>query len=273
VGLKHFDPCTILLNNSLAAGAPGILEDLYEQYLLPPLQAGWTVRRMSRHYQCHEDICKRFGKLLGLDPWLMHPLFAPCGEIAPGAQPDAPVLREQLNALLAKIRRKYREYGIRDKPFAVIKARGHLLHLASVRDVKELDALLERLPKTNPKQVAFGPTASDLLVQEGITEAGHINGAPAEPVIHTIDRYVVGGYHRVREPQAGEHTGPHGRYVPLAFPSSVQPPRLARPGRDEIAASNRFYLYGVIGRLALVAASYELEATDPQILALQEESA
>jgi len=26
---------------------------------------------------------------------------------------------------------------------------------------------------------------------------------------------------------------------------------------------NRFYMYGVIGRLAMVAASYELEATDP----------
>ena len=29
LGLKHFDPCTILLNNDLSAGAPGILEDLH----------------------------------------------------------------------------------------------------------------------------------------------------------------------------------------------------------------------------------------------------
>ena len=34
LGLKNFDPCTILLNNDLSAGAPGILEELYEQYLL-----------------------------------------------------------------------------------------------------------------------------------------------------------------------------------------------------------------------------------------------
>jgi len=26
---------------------------------------------------------------------------------------------------------------------------------------------------------------------------------------------------------------------------------------------NRFYMYGVVGRLAMLAASYELEATDP----------
>ncbi|MFZ9374709.1 MAG: glutamate--cysteine ligase, partial [Burkholderiaceae bacterium] len=44
LGLKDFDPCTILLNNELSAGTPGILEDLHEQYLLPPLHAGWSVR-------------------------------------------------------------------------------------------------------------------------------------------------------------------------------------------------------------------------------------
>ena len=37
LGLKNFDPCTILLNTDLNAGVPGILEDLHEQYLLPPL--------------------------------------------------------------------------------------------------------------------------------------------------------------------------------------------------------------------------------------------
>jgi len=62
LGLKDFDPCTILLNNDLSAGAPGILEDLHEQYLLPPLHAGWSVRRKSNHFQSYEDISKRFGK-------------------------------------------------------------------------------------------------------------------------------------------------------------------------------------------------------------------
>jgi glutamate--cysteine ligase len=33
------------------------------------------------------------------------------------------------------------------------------------------------------------------------------------------------------------------------------------PGASE---PNRFYMYGVIGRLAMLAASYELEATDPE---------
>jgi len=81
IGLKDFDPCTILLNNDLSAGVPGILEDLHEQYLLPPLHAGWNVRRKSQHFECYEELSKRFGKLLGIDPWLINPMFNQCGEV------------------------------------------------------------------------------------------------------------------------------------------------------------------------------------------------
>ncbi|HET6828044.1 MAG TPA: glutamate--cysteine ligase, partial [Ramlibacter sp.] len=81
LGLKDFDPCTILLNNDLSAGPPGILEDLHEQYLLPPLHAGWSVRRKSRHFQSYEEVSKRFGKLLGIDPWLINPMFNKCGQL------------------------------------------------------------------------------------------------------------------------------------------------------------------------------------------------
>ena len=45
VGLKDFDPCTILLNNDLSAGIPDILQNIHEQSLLPPLHAGWALTR------------------------------------------------------------------------------------------------------------------------------------------------------------------------------------------------------------------------------------
>jgi len=272
LGLKHFDPCTILLNNNLAAGVPGILEELNEQYLLPPLQASWPVRRMSRHYQCHEEICKRFGKLLGIDPWLIHPLSAPCGEIDPRTSEGAAALREQTSGLLSKIRRKYKEYNLHDKPFVIIKARGHLLHLAVVHDIKELDALLAHLPKGKEETQKNGKSAFntvppyEFLVQEGVLTCERIRQEEAEPAVYTIDRYVVGGYYRVRVSAAGKRT----RYVPLAFAGDTQLPRPVRETKSNTAAPNRFYLYGVIGRLALVAASYELEATDPEMMALDE---
>ena len=55
---------------------------------------------------------------------------------------------------------------------------------------------------------------------------------------------------------------PGSSFVPLAFDQSTHLPQLGvRPGAS---APNRFYMYGVIGRLAMLAASYELESTDPQ---------
>jgi glutamate--cysteine ligase len=68
LGLKDFDPCTILLNNDLVTGVPGILEEIFEQYLLPPLQAGWPTRRMSSHYKAYEEVAKRLGKTHGCGP-------------------------------------------------------------------------------------------------------------------------------------------------------------------------------------------------------------
>jgi glutamate--cysteine ligase len=50
--------------------------------------------------------------------------------------------------------------------------------------------------------------------------------------------------------------------VPLAFDQSNH---LPQPGVTPGASGpNRFYMYGVIARLGMLAASYELEATDPE---------
>jgi glutamate--cysteine ligase len=143
LGLKDFDPCTILLNNDLSAGAPGILEDMHEQYLLPPLHAGWSVRRKSTHFKSYEEVSKRFGKLLGIDPWLINPMFGKCGDVDFAEGKGMDCLQSNVDALLTKIRRKYKEYGINEKPFVVVKADNgtYGMGIMTVRDVKELEAL------------------------------------------------------------------------------------------------------------------------------------
>ncbi|MBC5785558.1 glutamate--cysteine ligase [Ramlibacter sp. USB13] len=264
LGLKNFDPCTILLNNDLTAGAPGILEDLHEQYLLPPLHAGWSVRRKSRHFQSYEEVAKRFGKMLGIDPWLVNPLFNRCGELDFFKQEGMECLRTNVDALLAKIRKKYKEYGINEKPFVVVKADNGTsgMGIMTVRDVKDLDALRQR-PKNKPPVVKTGQAITDVIIQEGVLTAERMNDAVAEPVVYLMDRYVVGGFYRIHAERGTDENlnAPGSAFVPLAFAEST---RLPQPGQKPGAsAPNRFYMYGVIGRLAMLAASYELEATDP----------
>ena len=257
LGLKDFDPCTILLNNDLSAGIPGMLEDLHEQFLLPPLHACWSVRRKSRHFQAYEEVAKRFGKLLGMDPWLNNPLYAKCGEVDFAAGVGMDSLSSHVDALLTKIRRKYKEYGINEKPFVIVKAdNGNCgMGIMTVRDVKDLD-----LQNIKPQE---GLTLTEVIVQEGVLTNERVNDAVAEPVVYMMDRFVVGGFYRVHAERAVDESlnAPGASFVPLAFADSS---RLPQPGRKPGSSSpNRFYMYGVIARLAMLAASYELEGTDP----------
>ena len=264
LGLKNFDPCTILLNNDLSAGIPGMLEDINEQYLLPPLHAGWSVRRKSNHFKAYEEVAKRFGKLLGIDPWLINPMFARCGEVNFAEETGMDCLTTNVDALLTKIRRKYKEYGINEKPFVVVKPDNgtHGMGIMTVHDVKELSTL-HRKSKNKMSSIKDGPALSEVIIQEGVLTNERVNDAVAEPVVYLMDRYVVGGFYRVHAERGVDENlnAPGASFVPLAFANSGQ---LPQPGENPGSSSpNRFYMYGVIGRLAMLAASYELEATNP----------
>jgi glutamate--cysteine ligase len=270
LGLADFDPCTILLNDDLAAGVPGLLEDLHEQYLLPPLQASSALRRRSRHCRSYEEVAKRFAKLLGMDPWLLHTLHGECGQVDPASDAGLDCVKSNVDALLAKVRRKHKEYGIAERAFVVVKSDGPGgTDVITVRDAKDLDeperrGRLARLSQrvAGGRTVPGGPC--DVLVQEGVPTYERINDAVAEPVVYMMDRYVIGGFYRVHAARGIDESldAPGSAFVPLAFAESHQLPRRGvKPGAS---APNRFYMYGVIGRLAMLGAAYELEATDPE---------
>ena len=287
LSLKNFDPCTILLNNQLSSGVPGILEELYAQYVLPPLHAGRSVRRKSTHFQCYEEVSKRFGKLLGIDPWLINPMFNTCEDVDLAHEKGMDCLTHNVDALLVKIKKKYKEYGISEKPFVVIKAdHGSVaeknqsvgMGIMTVHHTKDLGEL-KNLQVIKDLQAAHGKSGgrrmaqkadhllahggSGVIIQEGVMTKERINDAVAEPVVYMMDRYVVGGFYRVHADRGVDEnlSAPGASYVPLAFADGTE---LPQPGmKPGASAPNRFYMYGVIGRLAMVAASYELEATDP----------
>ncbi len=264
LGLKNFDPCTILLNNDLSAGTPKVLQNLHEQYLLPPLHAGWATRRKTNHFHAYEEVAKKFAKLLGMDPWLINPMYARCGDVnfEDGSSDEA--LMTQADALLGKVRRKYKEYGIQEKPFILVKsdAGTYGMGVMTVRDPKDL-AELSRRSRSKMSVVKDGQEVHEVILQEGVPTYERVNDAVAEPVVYMIDRYVIGGFYRVNAERGIDENlnAPGASYVPLAFAQHTELPKPgAKPGAS---APNRFYMYGVIARLAMVAASYELESTDP----------
>jgi glutamate--cysteine ligase len=167
-------------------------------------------------------------------------------------------------ALLTRIRRKYKEYGIQEKPFVIVKADAgtYGMGIMTVRDPKDL-ADLNRRSRNKMSVIKDGQEVSEVILQEGVPTYERVNDVVAEPVVYMIDRYVVGGFYRVN-PERGTDENLNRPARASCRWRSPAPTSCPKPGsKPGASAPNRFYMYGVIGRLAMVAASYELEATDP----------
>ncbi len=256
--LANFDPCIVLLNNDLSAGVPEILSHL-EQDILPPLLAGWTTRRKSTHFGAYERVATEFAQLLDIDPWLINPYFGHCGKIDFQQRSGEDCLAAQVDNVLQNIKMKYAEYGVKESPFVIVKADAgtYGMGIMTVKDASEVRDL-NRKQRNKMAVVKEGLEVHDVLVQEGVYTFESINEAVAEPVVYMIDRYVVGGFYRVHTGRGVDEnlnaTGMH--FEPLAFESCCAFPN---PDCEPDDTPNRFYAYGVVARLALLAASVELE--------------
>jgi glutamate--cysteine ligase len=257
VGLYDFDPCMVLLNNDLSAGAPAILANL-DQPVVPPLAAGWYNRRKSHHFAAYSAVSDQFAALVGIDPWLIDPYFAVCGQIDFQERAGEECLASNVSDLLSRIAAKYAEYGITDKPFVIVKADAgtYGMGIMTVRDVDDVRAL-NRKQRNKMAVVKEGLEVTQVIIQEGVPTFESIDDAIAEPVVYMIDRFVVGGFYRVHTARGKDENlnAPGAQFVPLAFESPCIPD-LSEPAG---CPPNRFYAYGVVARLAQLAAAIEVE--------------
>ncbi len=258
LGLAGFDPCVILLNNDLSAGVPELLQNLDEQFILPPLHAGWHARRKSRHFAAYREVAARFATALGIDPWLIDPGFAVCGRINFHERSGEQCLAANVERLLAATRQKYREYDIDSEPFVIVKADAgtYGMGVMTVKDASEVTGLNRR--QRNKMAVGKeGLAVTEVILQEGVPTIERVDHDVAEPVVYMIDRYVVGGFYRVNAARGPDENlnAPGMAFKPLAFATSCTLPDVRL---EPDAPPNRFYAYGVVARLASLAAAIEL---------------
>ncbi|MCM8596071.1 glutamate--cysteine ligase [Accumulibacter sp.] len=267
IGLSDFAPCAVLLNNDLSAGIPGILCGIREQFVLPPLHAGWAVRRKSNHFAAYDEVANDFARLVGIDPWRINPYFSVCSSVDFHERQGEDCLAANVDALLGLIGEKYRQYSIDETPYVVVKADAgtYGMGVMTVRDASQVRGLSRR-QRNKMSVIKEGMPVSQVIIQEGVHTYEQIgSGAQegvAEPVVYMIDRFVVGGFYRVHTGRGRDENlnAPGMHFEPLAFETSCS---LPDQGQNPDAAPNRFYVYGVVARLAQLAASIELERTAP----------
>ncbi|MEK6551551.1 MAG: glutamate--cysteine ligase [Pseudomonadota bacterium] len=255
-----FDPCTLLLNNDLSAGSPPILEGI-EQPVIPPLALGWWKRRKSNHFLHYQTLARNFAEYLDIDPWFITPAFMSCGKIDFQKREGEECLASSVDFVLNQVATKYRELGIAQEPFVIVKADSGtygmgIMTVKKTEDVRDLN----RKQRTKMAYGKEGQTVSEVLVQEGIYtfETWEPEHAVAEPVVYMFDRFVVGGFYRVHRNRGKDENlnAPGSHFEPLAFAEPGTYPDLSGTTN---AVPNRFYAYGVVARLALLAAARETQ--------------
>jgi len=258
VGVEGFDPCAVLLNNDLSGGIPAVLRGI-EQPVVPPLVAGWSTRRKSHHFHVYDRVAEGFAKLIGIDPWVVNPAFSQCGKVNFTEKEGEDCLAANVEFVLGEIREKYAQYGITEPPFCIVKADAGtygmgIMTVKSVDDVRNLN----RKTRNKMSVIKEGQPVHEVIIQEGVYTFESVDGAVAEPVIYMVDQFVVGGFYRVHTERGIDENlnSPGAQYAPLAFETNCHTPDCGgKPGDPP----NRFYTYGVIARLANLAAAVEVE--------------
>ena len=258
VGVDGFDPCAVLLNNDLSAGIPPVLVGI-EQPVVPPVVAGWTTRRKSHHFHVYDRVAEDFAKLVAIDPWLLNPFFSQCGKVNFAEKEGEDCLAANVEFVLGEVREKYAEYGITEAPFAIVKADAgtYGMGIMTVKDASEVRNL-NRNTRNKMSTIKEGQPVSEVIIQEGVYTFESVEGAVAEPVVYMMDQFVVGGFYRVHTERGTDENlnSPGAHYAPLAFETDCHTPDCGgKPGDPP----NRFYTYGVVARLAALAAAIEIE--------------
>lgn len=192
-----FAPDLIIVNNDMTSGSPEILQSL-EQPVLPPVGMGWYRRRKSVHFAAYKQLVDAFGLQFSIDPWLLSAEFHQCGVVDFKARTGLDCVAAGIDKVLARVRVKYREYGIADTPYVFVKADSGTYGMG-IMTVRSGEEILELNKKDRNKMqvIKEGTPVHEVIIQEGVPTIDRVGGKPAEPLMYLIDGIPVGGMYRV----------------------------------------------------------------------------
>lgn len=255
--INGFDPCLIILNNDLSGGKPEILENL-EQTVLPPLNAGWYMRKKTHFFEEYNHVCEEFAKIINIDPWLINPYFDVCNELNFAHKSGLELLANKVDQLIAKIRIKYAEYGIKETPYVVVKANNGTYGMG-IMIVKSGDEILSINSRSRSKMAVIKDrqTVNDVIIQEGVHTIEEIDKQTAEAVMYMMGGFTIGGFYRVHpEKDFDDNLNSVGAdFIPMPFTNVCMPDKKAK----SVCPPTQFYTYSVIARLSLLASSMEIQ--------------
>lgn len=247
--IDGFIPDIVLVNNDLSTGRPQILENI-NQVLLPPLNAGWYMRKKTNFFSVYDKVAEEFANLVGIDSWLINAFFSHCQNLDFSNHTGLEELATHVDTILNKTKLKYQEHNIKETPYVIVKANSGTYGMG-IMAVHSKEQILSMNRKTRNKMAVIkdGQHVNDVIIQEGVHTIEDFNGQIAEPVIYMANDQTIGAFYRIHpDKKRDENLNASGAH----FSPMV---RL----NNNVTTNNNFYAYDVIARLSLLAGSIELE--------------
>lgn len=246
--------CLIILNNDLTTGIPEVLQQSSVP-IYPSVKAGWHSRQKSHHFQLTAELMKEFAEFIDLDPWLLSCLFTKAGDVDINEDKDRLRLMDEANDLMKKIKAKYLEHGIDEKPYLVLKSDTgtYGMGVMAVEDPAEIRDLnrkgRNKLYKGKSSQVI-----DRFIIQEGVPTIYSVANKASEVCIYQIENNLIGGFYRSH---SGKGSRENLNSTGMEFHKIC--PHSAKYGDCGHHTNwNMFDVYRILARIAAVAAHREI---------------
>jgi glutamate--cysteine ligase len=195
--IDGYTPEFILVNNDLTEGAPKLLKNV-KQHVNPAIGFGWYKRRKTSHFDTYNNMARDFCNKFEIDPWLISTYFQRCGIVNFKEQTGIECVALKVDQTIDKIRKKYEEYNIKEKPYVFIKSdRGtYGMGIMTAYSGDEVFAMSKKI-RNKMNTIKGGIKNTEVIIQEGIPTIDLINNHPAEPMIYMISGEPVGFIYRL----------------------------------------------------------------------------
>lgn len=197
--IDGFEADLVILNNDLTNGIPEILQNL-KNPIVPSPNMGWHARTKSNHFTIYNQLAEELARLIDIDPWLISSMHSWCDNIDFKEQKGLKYLANAVDELIAKLRKKYQEYGIEEEPYCYIKADNGTYGIAVWPVFSGAEVLEINKKERNKMNMLKGAVQNTkVMIQEGIKTIDKIDGKIAEPMIYLIGGFVAGDLFRTNE--------------------------------------------------------------------------
>ena len=192
-------PDLIILNHDMTSGPAAILQGL-SQPVAPPVELGWYRRRKTVHFAAYRALVDDFAAVFGMDGWQLAAEFHCCGFVDFKERTGLDCVANGVEKVLARVREKYAQYGIKDEPYAFIKADSgtYGMGIMTVRGGEEV-LELNKKDRNKMQVIKEGTQNHEVIIQEGVPTIDRISGGAAEPMVYMVDGVPIGGMYRVND--------------------------------------------------------------------------